>query len=86
MWSPTRAFSTRSLRSARRTSSDSNSTSGRERAGAHGQAPLARAGLLVVNPPHTLFAEARTLMPWLAALLARGGRGAHVCEWLTEPR
>ncbi len=55
-------------------------------AGAHGQAPLARAGLLVVNPPHTLFAEARTLMPWLAALMARGGRGAHVCEWLTEPR
>jgi 23S rRNA (adenine2030-N6)-methyltransferase len=55
-------------------------------AGAHGQAPLARAGLLVVNPPHTLLAEARTLMPWLAALLARGGRGAHVCEWLTEPR
>ena len=40
----------------------------------------------VVNPPHTLSAEARTLMPWLAALLARGGRGAHVCEWLTEPR
>jgi 23S rRNA (adenine2030-N6)-methyltransferase len=55
-------------------------------AGAHGQAPLARAGLLVVNPPHTLFAEARTLMPWFAALLARGGRGAHVCQWLTEPR
>jgi 23S rRNA (adenine2030-N6)-methyltransferase len=55
-------------------------------AGAHGQAPLARAGLLVVNPPHTLLAEARTLMPWLQALLARGGRGAHICEWLTEPR
>ena len=55
-------------------------------AGAHGQEPLARAGLLVVNPPHTLFAEARALMPWLAVLLARGGRGAHACEWLTEPR
>ena len=55
-------------------------------AGAHGQAPLARAGLLVVNPPHTLFAEARTLMPWLAALLARNGRGRQSCEWLTEPR
>jgi 23S rRNA (adenine2030-N6)-methyltransferase len=55
-------------------------------AGAHGQEPLARAGLLVVNPPHTLFAEARVLLPWLAGLLARGGRGHHVCEWLTEPR
>jgi 23S rRNA (adenine2030-N6)-methyltransferase len=54
--------------------------------GAHGQAPLARAGLLVVNPPHTLLAEVRTLVPWLAALMARGGRGAHACEWLTEPR
>jgi len=54
--------------------------------GAHGQAPLARAGLLVVNPPHTLFAEARALMPWLAALMARGGRGGQLCEWLTEPR
>jgi len=55
-------------------------------AGVHGQEPLARAGLIVVNPPHTLFAEARALMPWLAALLARGGRGGHACEWLTEPR
>jgi 23S rRNA (adenine2030-N6)-methyltransferase len=55
-------------------------------AGAHGQEPLARAGLLVVNPPHTLYAEARALLPWFAALLARTGRGHHVCAWLTEPR
>ena len=34
--------------------------------GIHGQRPLARAGLLIVNPPHTLFDEARVLMPWLA--------------------
>jgi len=54
--------------------------------GAHGQRPLSAAGLLVVNPPHTLFDEARTLMPWLARLLRRGDRSAHVCEWLTEPR
>jgi len=54
--------------------------------GAHGQQPLARAGLLVVNPPHTLFQEARVLLPWLARLLARQGRGAYVCEWLTEPQ
>jgi 23S rRNA (adenine2030-N6)-methyltransferase len=54
--------------------------------GAHGQDPLARAGLLVVNPPHTLFQEARVLLPWLAQLLARQGRGSFVCDWLTEPR
>ena len=54
--------------------------------GAHGQEPLAQAGLLVVNPPHTLAGEARVLLPWLAGLLARSGRGRHVCEWLTEPR
>ncbi len=54
--------------------------------GAHGQEPLARAGLLVVNPPHTLIDEARTLMPWLAQILGRNGGGRHLCAWLTEPR
>jgi 23S rRNA (adenine2030-N6)-methyltransferase len=54
--------------------------------GAHGQQPLARAGLLVVNPPHTLIDEARTLLPWLAQILTRGGVGQHLCAWLTEPR
>jgi 23S rRNA (adenine2030-N6)-methyltransferase len=54
--------------------------------GAHGEAPLARAGLLVVNPPHTLGDEARTLMPWLAQTLGRDGQGRHLCVWLTEPR
>ncbi len=54
--------------------------------GLQGQRPLARAGLLVVNPPHTLFDEARLLMPWLAGLLAREGQGFHTCEWLTPPR
>ena len=53
--------------------------------GAQGQRPLARAGLLIVNPPHTLIDEARLLMPWLARLLAREGRGAHACGWLTPP-
>jgi 23S rRNA (adenine2030-N6)-methyltransferase len=56
------------------------------RAGAHGQAPLARAGLLVVNPPHTLAGEARALLPWLADVLGRGGKGNHLCVWLTEPK
>jgi 23S rRNA (adenine2030-N6)-methyltransferase len=54
--------------------------------GAHGQQPLARAGLLVVNPPHTLIDEARSLLPWLAQTLARGGVGQHLCTWLTEPK
>jgi 23S rRNA (adenine2030-N6)-methyltransferase len=54
--------------------------------GAHGQQPLARAGLLVVNPPHTLIDEAQTLLPWLAQTLARGGVGQHLCAWLTEPK
>jgi 23S rRNA (adenine2030-N6)-methyltransferase len=55
-------------------------------AGAHGQEPLARAGLLIVNPPHTLIEEARALMPWLATTLGRGGGGKYVCKWLAEPR
>jgi 23S rRNA (adenine2030-N6)-methyltransferase len=54
--------------------------------GAHGQEPLARAGLLIVNPPHTLIEEARALMPWLAHTLGRDGGGKYVCEWLTEPK
>jgi 23S rRNA (adenine2030-N6)-methyltransferase len=54
--------------------------------GARGQEPLARAGLLVVNPPHTLIDEARTLLPWLAQTLGRNGGGHHLCAWLTEPK
>jgi 23S rRNA (adenine2030-N6)-methyltransferase len=54
--------------------------------GAHGQEPLARVGLLIVNPPHTLIGEARVLLPWLARVLGRDGRGRHLCEWLTEPK
>jgi 23S rRNA (adenine2030-N6)-methyltransferase len=54
--------------------------------GAHGQEPLARAGLLVVNPPHTLVDEARMLLPWLAQTLGRDGAGQHLCAWLTEPK
>ncbi len=54
--------------------------------GVHGQRPLTRAGLLIVNPPHPLFDEARILTPWLARLLARDDRRAHVCEWLIPPK
>ncbi len=44
-------------------------------AGAHGQEPLARAGLIVVNPPHTLFGEAKLLFPWLAGASGARRRG-----------
>jgi 23S rRNA (adenine2030-N6)-methyltransferase len=54
--------------------------------GAQGQRPLARSGLLIVNPPHTLIDETRLLMPFLAKLLAREGEGGQACEWLTPPR
>jgi 23S rRNA (adenine2030-N6)-methyltransferase len=54
--------------------------------GAHGQEPLSRAGLLVINPPHTLAGEARTFLPWLAQTLGRDGQGKHLCAWLTEPK
>jgi len=54
--------------------------------GAHGQEPLRRAGLLIVNPPHLLIDEARTLLPWFAQILGRDGAGAHRCDWLAEPK
>jgi len=54
--------------------------------GAHGQEPLTHAALLIVNPPHALFEEARTLVPWLAQTLGRDGAGKHLCDWLTEPK
>jgi 23S rRNA (adenine2030-N6)-methyltransferase len=53
--------------------------------GAHGQEPITRAGLLVVNPPHPLVGEARTLLPWLAQTLGRGEGGKQLCDWVTEP-
>jgi 23S rRNA (adenine2030-N6)-methyltransferase len=56
------------------------------RIGAHGQEPLRRAGLLVVNSPHTLINEARTLLPWLAQTLGRNRAGEPLCVWLTEPK
>ncbi|MGA8446127.1 MAG: 23S rRNA (adenine(2030)-N(6))-methyltransferase RlmJ [Roseiarcus sp.] len=53
---------------------------------AHGQEPLTRAGLLVVNPPHPLVGEARTLLPWLAQTLGRGEGGKQLCDWVMEPK
>lgn len=44
------------------------------------EGPLAATGLIVVNPPFTLEAEARTLLPALAKLLARGPGGGFTVE------
>jgi len=52
----------------------------------HSPNPLSRCGLLIVNPPFGLIDEARALLPWLAGLLARDGRGAWRAEWLTAPK
>ena len=53
---------------------------------AHSPNPLSRCGLLIVNPPYGLIDEARALLPFLAGLLARDGRGAWRADWLTAPR
>jgi 23S rRNA (adenine2030-N6)-methyltransferase len=53
--------------------------------GPHSPAPLHRSGLILVNPPFGLIDEARVLMPWLAKLLTRAGKGGHLVEWLTPP-
>jgi 23S rRNA (adenine2030-N6)-methyltransferase len=59
---------------------------GQSPVGEHGQEPLRRAGLLIVNPPHTLVGDAQTLLPWLAQTLGRDGVGMHLCAWLTKHR
>jgi len=48
-------------------------------------APLAKSGLIIVNPPYVLIEEAHILMPYLAKLLARGAGGGYYCDWLTPP-
>lgn len=39
-------------------------------------------GMILVNPPYTLEAELKVLLPALAALLADEGRGRYRLEWL----
>lgn len=43
---------------------------------------LKGAGMLWTNPPFTLDAALRDLLPWLARALADGGAGSHRLEWL----
>jgi 23S rRNA (adenine2030-N6)-methyltransferase len=40
-------------------------------------------GLILVNPPWTLENELSSLLPALAAILGREGKGAHRLDWLT---
>jgi 23S rRNA (adenine2030-N6)-methyltransferase len=53
---------------------------------APGVAKLNGAGLIVVNPPWTLYGELARLLPALAAALSRDGKGGVKLEWLTGER
>ena len=54
------------------------------RAAAGSAGPLAGAGLVIVNPPYTLKAEAELLLPWLARQLQRDDRASWSSRWLAE--
>ena len=45
-------------------------------------APLTGSGLIVINPPHMLEAEARLLAPYLTTLLARDAGAAWRMHWI----
>ena len=45
------------------------------------QGRLARCGLVIVNPPFRLAAEAKILLPWLAAVLGEG-EPLFLIDWL----
>ncbi len=45
--------------------------------------PLSRCGIIIVNPPYRLEAEAKVLLPWLAQTLGSGKTG-FISEWLAE--
>jgi 23S rRNA (adenine2030-N6)-methyltransferase len=46
------------------------------------QGPLVATGLLIINPPHPLEAEARILLPYLAETLGEQGRAGFEVAWL----
>jgi 23S rRNA (adenine2030-N6)-methyltransferase len=46
------------------------------------QGPLARCGLIIINPPFCLEAEAKLLLPALVAALSEGQAGDMLIEWL----
>jgi 23S rRNA (adenine2030-N6)-methyltransferase len=41
---------------------------------------MTAAGMIVINPPWTLFAEMKTCLPWLAERLGKSGEGKYRCE------
>jgi 23S rRNA (adenine2030-N6)-methyltransferase len=45
---------------------------------------LRGSGLILVNPPWTLYQELKILLPALAAVLAPDRRGATALDWLTD--
>jgi len=46
--------------------------------------PLAANGLLIVNPPFPLLAEAEIILPFLGKALAQGAGAGHRIEWIAE--
>lgn len=46
---------------------------------------LAGSGLVIVNPPWTLFNEAQKMMPALAKVLGESGQGRFKLEWILKP-
>ena len=46
---------------------------------------LAGSGVVIVNPPWTLHAEADKILPALATLLGEGGQGRYRLEWIVKP-
>lgn len=47
---------------------------------------LAGSGLVVFSPPHTLYDEAKIILPWLAQALGKGKWGRGEVRWLKPPR
>jgi 23S rRNA (adenine2030-N6)-methyltransferase len=46
---------------------------------------LAGSGLVIVNPPWTLFDEASRILPALSAVLGEGGQGKSRLQWIIQP-
>jgi 23S rRNA (adenine2030-N6)-methyltransferase len=46
---------------------------------------MAGSGLIVVNPPWTLFQECEVMLPVLRDVLQQGRQGKHKLEWLVQP-
>ncbi|MCA0432685.1 MAG: 23S rRNA (adenine(2030)-N(6))-methyltransferase RlmJ [Proteobacteria bacterium] len=47
---------------------------------------LAGSGMVIINPPHTLHAEAQRILPFLGRVLGTGKWGRGSVNWLSPPR